>query len=134
MTRQVFIMRGLPGSGKSTLANSIAPSAVVCSADHYFIDDDGVYRFNPSELPAAHEQCQDMFDAALNNESSVIVVDNTNVSVSHYRPYINKARQFGYSVAIVDVYDGGCSDPELAARNTHGVPLHAISRMRRMYE
>ena len=47
--RVVFVMRGLPGSGKSTLVNAIckvydSETPVICSADHYFIDDNGVYR------------------------------------------------------------------------------------------
>ena len=47
--RVVFVMRGLPGSGKSTLVNAISKvydseTPVICSADHYFIDENGVYR------------------------------------------------------------------------------------------
>ena len=47
--RVIFIMRGLPGSGKSTLVKSITEVfndqiPVICSADHYFIDENGIYR------------------------------------------------------------------------------------------
>ena len=47
--RVVFVMRGLPGSGKSTLVNAISKvydgeTPVICSADHYFVDENGVYR------------------------------------------------------------------------------------------
>ena len=44
----MFIMRGVPGSGKSTLAKRIQkqyPEAVKCSADDFFIDADGIYRW-----------------------------------------------------------------------------------------
>ena len=47
--RVIFIMRGLPGSGKSTLVNAITEvykmqDPVICSADHYFINENGIYR------------------------------------------------------------------------------------------
>ena len=48
-SRTMFVMRGLPGSGKSTLVRkmkSVYPGAVVCSADQFFISDEGVYQFD----------------------------------------------------------------------------------------
>ena len=44
----MFILRGVPGSGKSTLAKRIQkqyPESVKCSADDFFIDEDGIYRY-----------------------------------------------------------------------------------------
>ena len=44
----MFIMRGVPGSGKSTLAKRIHkqyPDAVLCSADDFFVDTDGIYKY-----------------------------------------------------------------------------------------
>ena len=63
-----------------------------------------------------------------------IVGDNTNTCHWEYALYTTLARAFGYELEIVDLYDGGCTDEELAARNTHGVPLETISRIRANYE
>ena len=57
----MVVMRGLPGSGKSTVVSTITrvyPHAVVCSADHYFMND-GKYEYSSSRLKSAHLQCQD---------------------------------------------------------------------------
>jgi len=43
-------------------------------------------------------------------------------------------KRYGYRVAVVSVFDGGCTDEELAERNEHGVPLEGIVKMRERYE
>ncbi len=43
----MFVMRGLSGSGKSTVVSAIRrhfPGCVVCSADEFFLADDGTYQ------------------------------------------------------------------------------------------
>ena len=48
ISHTMFIMRGVPGSGKSTLAKRIHkqyPDAVLCSADDFFVDTDGIYKY-----------------------------------------------------------------------------------------
>ena len=81
----MFLMRGLPGSGmsrgildnfliiitclgKSTIVNILktiySKSVVVCSADNYFIDSQGVYQFNRSKLGEAHRTCQQQVEHA----------------------------------------------------------------------
>lgn len=77
----MFLMRGLPGSGKdykecsffycsslcsysgkSTLVNKLkdiySKSYVICSADNYFLDSQGIYRFNRDKIADAHRVCQ----------------------------------------------------------------------------
>ncbi len=64
----MFLMRGLPGSGKSTLVNILkrlySKSVVVCSADNYFLDSQGVYNFNRDKIGEAHRVCQQQADDA----------------------------------------------------------------------
>ena len=55
--RHVVIMRGLPGSGKSHVAKALRNamgdrglSAVVCSADDFFVSDSGRYEWAHSKL------------------------------------------------------------------------------------
>jgi hypothetical protein len=38
------------------------------------------------------------------------------------------------AVVVVDVFDGGLTDEDLAARNVHGVPLAGIRAMRARWE
>ncbi len=57
----MFINRGLPGSGKSTLSsriNSVYETAVICSADDFFMDKNGNYNFDINKRPLAHEMAQ----------------------------------------------------------------------------
>lgn len=62
---RVTILRGLPGAGKSTWTQSHCPGAVVISADDFFVGRDGLYRFNPGRIFAAHAACQLAAVAAL---------------------------------------------------------------------
>ena len=49
-SKVMFIMRGLPGSGKSTIMKLIAEkyktTVTVCSADDYFLQEDGTYLYD----------------------------------------------------------------------------------------
>ena len=44
------------------------------------------------------------------------------------------AEVYGYTVEITDLFDGGLSDEELAARNTHGVSIEIIAKQRARWE
>jgi len=79
---KIFIMRGLPGAGKTTWIRENLPGAVICSADNYFLDKDGIYTFDSLLLSEAHESCLKYFAEILTtqedeaqNESLVVVVD-----------------------------------------------------------
>lgn len=54
---ELLIIRGLPGSGKSTLAKSLAKSFNIFSADDYFTDEHGTYRWDANKLTEAHADC-----------------------------------------------------------------------------
>jgi predicted kinase len=119
-----IVMQGVPGSGKTTIAEERWPAFRRCSADDHFVVD-GEYRFDPAELPLAHQASFEKFLAAIEDRADV-VVDNTNTSVWKLAPYFRYAEVTGYDVRIVRVV----CDPEIAAaRNSHGVPAHAVKRM-----
>jgi len=128
------IMRGLPGSGKSTTAAKLTThDTVVCSADDYFVDKDGVYRFDKRLIGKAHLSCQKKAQKACAGGQHVII-DNTNTQRWEMEPYLRMAREGGYQVVVVDLFDGRQSDESLANRNTHRVPKETISAMRQRYE
>jgi len=125
--RQVKIIRGASGSGKSTYTKKHFPNAIVCSADAYFVDDQGNYNFDPTKIGAAHGSCRRSFKAALDRFQPLIVVDNTNTTLREFKPYIDLARKRGYDVEVIRLE---VPLDVAAKRNVHGVPYDAVKRMK----
>lgn len=128
---KLYLVRGLPGSGKSTRASHLDVTEV-CEADQYF-EIGGDYQFDPKKLSQAHAWCREKTRRVLQRGESVAVA-NTFTQWWEMEPYFQMAEETGAEVEVVSVYDGGCSDEELAARNLHGVPLETIRRMRERWE
>lgn len=127
-----FICRGCPGSGKSFLAKQFAAAfnAVICSADDFFLArGNGVYKFDPNLLGAAHRTCQKKFIDTL-YELTNVIVDNTNVKAADYKFYLDVASKHGYKVYFVEPDTAWAMDiNECFVKNTHGVPMEALQRM-----
>jgi hypothetical protein len=138
---RLIVLRGIPGSGKSTFAKTNLPEAdLIASADDGMMVD-GVYKFDPAKLPAAHGACLLAVIAALQegaaqNEMArisgislsemVIVVDNTSTSVAEVAPYVAVGQAYGAEVVIMTLR----IDPKIAGpRNVHGVPQAGVDRM-----
>jgi len=135
--RHVVVLRGISGAGKSTLARRLFDSvgggedtfhAAIVSADQYFTDDGGTYRFDPSLLGEAHGSCLRAFVTLLDSlgdehDNALIIVDNTNTSLVEAAPYMALAAAYGaeallvtLDVPIFDAYQ----------RNVHGVSANSI--------
>lgn len=141
MTKNVYILRGLPGSGKSTLAKQIKESVCSasfesCSADDYFtFNPEKEYRFDPSKLGVAHQYCRNLFSRAISNGVQHIVVDNTNIKLEHWEYYKDLAEQSGYNLYVYTVgrFDEQ-SIEQYYRRGTHNVPLETIKRMATQFQ
>jgi predicted kinase len=139
---KLIIMSGLPGSGKSTLARTLAGAEAVCSTDDYptLYTPSGEFTGMEKDpdfgvkVGRAHNWNQKRAYKLMEEQEPVVVIDNTNVARWEFEPYIIAAEKFGYTVERRSIFDAGLSDVELAARNTHGVPLTGIARMRANYE
>lgn len=141
------IMRGIPGCGKSTWAKEAAKgyaSHIICSADEYFMESTGVldngtpfmeYKFDIGQLPLAHNWCFQNFLAAIEMETQVVVVDNTNIRLWEFQNYIGVARMMKYDVKVVEVRVPGVSMALACCRRcSHGVPLAKIVAMEAAFE
>jgi predicted kinase len=124
----VIILRGIPGAGKSTwVLKNVPLTATVCSADHFFTDKDGQYRFDPSKLPDAHGACLKKYTKYVTMEfPHAIVVDNTNTTAIEIAPYAALALAHGRTLSIVTLR---CPADVGASRNVHGAPLSTVQAM-----
>lgn len=117
-------MRGLPGSGKSFLAKQITQryrcSNIVCSADHYFMLQDGKYSHEQTKLGEAHKYCQETCKKAMVIEKKHIVIDNCNIQRFEIQNYFNLAKANNYLTLIVEPQTSWKFDIKvLAANNIH---------------
>jgi predicted kinase len=133
--RTLTLIRGISGCGKTTLARQLALGGrrTLLAADDYFVDEDGVYQFNSSDLPKAHAWCQEAAESAM-KQGQHVIVHNTFTQRWEMEAYLRLADQHGYRTTVVSIFDGGCTDDELVARNEHGVPVDGIVAMRDRYE
>ncbi len=136
--KTAYIMRGLPGSGKSTITGDLITDEAgeICSTDDYFMDGNGVYRFNPALLKDYHKENQGRFANYCEQGRTTVICDNTNMTRWEVENYASIARKYGYNV--VEVLVGDPTDPEhqkvCAERNKHGVSLEVIQKMAKKFQ
>ena len=124
--RKVTILRGVPGSGKSTIAREMNVPTV--SADHYMVDADGNYNFDPARLQYAHREClSEYMRHMLEWGTPHVIVDNTNITAVECAPYVAIAQAIGADVEVLTI-DCGNMDA-MHARNTHGVSRQVVANM-----
>jgi hypothetical protein len=109
--KRVFLLRGLPGSGKTTLAQALVGTfncvAEFFEADHYMINSEGVYEFQPDRLKDCHESCLMHYRAFLKDnvfsKHALAIVSNTFTQQWEMVPYIDAAQQAGFQVTTLIV-------------------------------
>jgi len=113
---KVIILRGPSGSGKSTFVDLVAGRIGLenirqVSVDHYFIGDDGVYRFDRRLMTKALASCFRKYLEHLNSftsspsdvEGPRIIVDNANLTSWDISPYVLAAQALGVPYVIADL-------------------------------
>ena len=132
----LYIIRGLPGTGKSTLGETLAPGASFAADDYFMVD--GEYKFDPTKLKEAHEQCrQRVENALLDGQAAVasgvpkfaVAVCNTFSKWWEWRPYAEMAKELGVRYYVINLFDNDTSLDTLFERNVHGVPRHVFRTM-----
>ena len=118
----LFIVRGLPGAGKTTIARLITET--VLSADDYFVDEKGVYRFDPSLVKLAHRYCQRLCYQAMEQKIPKIAIANTFSQEWEFEPYYDLAQSFNYRVHSI------IAENRHGSENIHNVPYSIIHKMR----
>ncbi|XP_053660500.1 uncharacterized protein LOC128709521 [Anopheles marshallii] len=139
--RVMVLMRGAPGSGKSYLARSLIDRTSggdyrnhIFSADDYFMVN-GVYKFQPDGLDAAHRYNQQNVLSKARDGWSPIVVDNTNIRLWEMFEYVKIAASHGYFLEVLEPTTHWRNNSRsLAIRNTHGVPEPKIKNILQNFE
>ena len=126
MDYNLIILRGLPGAGKSELSKLLSggKDELVCEADHYMVDSNGDYDFNPKNLGYSHGRCIAKFESLVNKMEHTIIVSNTSTTITEWKPYRDYAIDNGYNVRVVIVenYHGN--------KSVHDVPDESMEKMK----
>lgn len=144
MTKKLIIMMSPAGGGKSTKAKTLTHPDYICEADDYWLNCVGDYLFVPEKIGKAHKWCQDKVRGLMEKGITCIVCSNTNITRKDRQPYVELAKNHGYSVSIEfpdspwfkrvlpKLRDKTFNDRDIndfVHRNTHSVPFEAIKRM-----
>lgn len=131
---KVIVLKSAAGGGKSTLAKKLVANEtnhVICSADdyHYFNLPHKLenYKFDINNLHIAHKTCQRKFVESLNNNVSLIIIDNTNIKLKDYKFYFLTAIEYGYEVEFHTIMGGNVE--QHFKSNVHNVPRNVIEKM-----
>lgn len=119
---ELILVRGLPGSGKSTFAKKRYPDYVLCEADHFQTDADGIYRYERSLAKEAHALCLARVKAHLAAGRSVVVA-NTFTTHKELEPYL----AIGHIPTNIWIM-------QTQFKSIHGVPDQIIAAMRARWE
>lgn len=115
--KTLIILRGVSGAGKSTTARHISNGLwPIFEADqfHYV---DGVYKWNPKNIQAAHSWCQNCVRESMESDLfHKIIVSNTFTSEKELKPYLDLAEEYGYTVTSLVVENRHGND------SIHSVP------------
>ena len=130
----LYVMRGLPGSGKTKRAKELVGDGIIHSVDDYHIKD-GKYEFDIDNLRKYHYLNFMASVESMKKGITPIVIDNTNITASNCRNYVDAGRTYGYEIQVVEPNTPWAFNlEELVKRNTHEAPREVIEAMLFSYE
>lgn len=134
----LFLIRGLPGAGKTTFAKRLLNTTVI-EADQFRYDMAGNYDPDPGRNAEVHTMaCEAVASAIFRGRD--VAVSNTFSCRWEMDRYLLWARKAAHSAGltltevVIDLFDRGLSDEDLAERCRHGVPVEKIAAMRARWE
>ena len=111
------------------------PLWVVASADNYFVNAEGEYRFDQSRIGDAHSWCKKLVSKALASGVALVIVDNTATRLFEYGHYLSEASRRSYGSRVAEIACPNEATARIfAARNSHGVPPEKVLEMWRRWE
>jgi predicted kinase len=121
----LIVLRSCSGAGKSTFAEYLEYlcagnlDSVTCCADDYF-EVDGEYKFDFTKLDQAHKWCRDKAKQAMDVETKMVIIANTNTSRRDYKDYVSYAEKRGYVIRELVL-----TNPQ-RSKNVHNVPADVL--------
>ena len=124
------LIRGLPGSGKSTLAKQLVAAnqdgvSKHLEADMFFVDTQGHYRFDATQLSQAHQWCEQQCGLALQQKQHVIV-SNTFIKQWEMKSYRQLAKKY-HAELVIKICTG-------SYQSIHDVPKSTIKKMQQQWQ
>ena len=131
----LIIVRGLPSSGKTTLTKILLAfgGESICS-DDYMTMPDGSYQFSRQGFIESHKTCQQDCETLMQKNISPIIIHNNMGEAWEAEKYFELANNYAYSPMVLNLYDAGLNDSELASRSTHSMPQHLIQKVRQKWD
>ncbi len=146
---QVLVLSGIPGSGKSHYAEKLKKDfldsqggngkAVIISADDFFVNDDGIFVFDPLKISDANAWCMGEFIYHIARDYAeppdLIIVANTSTTAMEISPYMLVGAAFTFETKVVRFVAKSEEEFQLCmGRQTHGVPESTMRAMQAAME
>lgn len=102
--RRVYILRGISGSGKSTHARVLAAQEHERAGRIVKIEQVNTDGLDPAADAHAHAYCMRKFEAAISEDTEVVICDHTNITPEEFEAFATLAQEHLYTVHVVTVY------------------------------
>lgn len=136
--KKLILTSAIAGSGKSTLAKTLelqyeeqGYSVFTIETDMWFVNHgDGTYKFEAEKLGEAHGWTFQEITKALQKDTNIVILANTNLTWKDIRRYCILAISYHYDIEITEPKTSWCNNVnECFKRGTHSVPLDTLEKM-----